>query len=109
VTAGPNRIFTGTVLGDIQVNSRATGEEEPNKAWRQDNTPIEGMMYDYEGKLVYATEFNLVILDKNFKQALKEIRSYEPLRKLFFFSIFSFADIFSKFPLTGFGVFSLMF
>lgn len=83
VTAGPNRVFTGTVLGDIKVSSRATGDLEPGKEWRQDNTPIEGMMYDFEGKLVYATEFNLVILNKDFTQPLKEIRSYEPLRKFF--------------------------
>lgn len=80
ITAGPNQIFVGTVLGDIQVASRATGDLT-EKSWRQDNTPIEGMMYDFEGKLIYATEYNLVVLDKDFNQKVKEIRSYEPLRK----------------------------
>lgn len=81
ITAGPNQIFVGTVLGDIQVASRATGELT-DKAWRQDNTAIEGMMYDFEGKLIYATEYNLVILDKDLTHKVKEIRSYEPLRKI---------------------------
>lgn len=87
ITAGPNQIFVGTVLGDIQVASRATGELT-ERSWRQDNTPIEGMMYDFEGKFIYATEYNLAILDKDFNQKVKEIRSYEPLRNLFFFFIF---------------------
>ena len=84
VTAGPNQIFIGTVGGDIKVTSRATGELQADKSWRQTNTPIEGMMYDYEGKFVYATEYNLVILDKDFSQKLKEVRSTEPLRKIFY-------------------------
>jgi hypothetical protein len=41
-------------------------------------------MYDYEGKVIYATEFNLVILDKNMENILKEVRSFEPLRKQFY-------------------------
>lgn len=84
ITAGPNQIFVGTVLGDIQVASRATGDLT-ERSWRQDNTPIEGMMYDFEGKLIYATEYNLVILNKEFTQKIKEVRSYEPLRKFFNF------------------------
>ena len=38
-------------------------------------------MFDFEGKLVYGTEFNLCIVDKEFGTCLKEIRSYEPLRE----------------------------
>lgn len=39
-------------------------------------------MYDFEGKVIYATEFNLVILDQDMGQILREVRSFEPLRKI---------------------------
>lgn len=97
LTVGPNQIFVGTVGGDIQVIDKNTGDILERK-WRQDNTPIEGLMFDFEGKLVYGTEFNLCIVDKEFNTCLKEIRSYEPLRKrtlqfsdfLTFFSVDTF-------------------
>lgn len=77
---GPNYVYMGTVGGHVQVAVRETGEILDNFKWRQMNTPIEGLMFDYEGKVIYATEFNLVVLDKNFSQVLKEVQSYEPLR-----------------------------
>lgn len=81
LAVGPNLCYLGTVGGYIHVISRATGELKEELTWRQVNTPIEGIMYDYEGKVVYATEFNIVVLDKKFEQKLMEIKSYEPLRK----------------------------
>jgi ligand-binding sensor domain-containing protein len=65
LTVGPNQIFVGTVGGDIQVIDKNSGEVL-ERNWRQDNTPIEGLMFDFEGKLVYGTEFNLCIVDKDF-------------------------------------------
>jgi hypothetical protein len=81
VAVGPNQVFVGTVGGEISVVSKSTGEKT-TRSWIQNNTPIEGLMFDYEGKVIYGTEFNLVILDKNFKSKLKEITSYDPLRKI---------------------------
>lgn len=81
LAAGSNLIYMGTVGGDILVSRKSDGQIIPEKKWRQRNTPIEGIMYDFEGKVIYATEFNLVILDKNMETILKEVRSYEPLRK----------------------------
>jgi len=81
IAAGPNLLYLGTVSGDIQVLSKQTGKTLTKRHWKQPNTPIEGIMFDYEGKVIYGTEFNLVILDKNFKHKLKEVRSYQPLRK----------------------------
>ena len=80
VAAGPRKVFIGTTGGDIKTACRSTGKLLVEKSWRQANTPIEGMMYDYQNKLVYATEYNLVILDKDFSVKLKEVRSKEPLR-----------------------------
>lgn len=45
-------------------------------------------MYDFEGKVIYATEFNLVILDQAMTVILKEVRSFEPLRKSLSFLIY---------------------
>jgi hypothetical protein len=80
LTVGPNQIFVGTVGGDIEVIDKITGATIPKK-WKQDNTPIEGLMFDYEGKLIYGTEFNFCVISKDFKTCVKEVRSYEPLRK----------------------------
>jgi hypothetical protein len=71
----------GTVRGDVKVANRSDGSLVEDRTWSQSNTPIEGIMYDYEGKVIYATEFNLVILDQKLETKLKEIKSYEPLRK----------------------------
>ena len=38
-------------------------------------------MFDFEGKLVYATEMNLVLIDRTFNRKLKEYRSHDPLRR----------------------------
>lgn len=81
VTVGPNQIFIGTVGGQISVVDKNSGDTL-ERSWSQPDTPIEGLMFDYEGKLVYATELNLCILDKEFKTCLKEVRSHHPLRKL---------------------------
>ena len=85
---GPNLIYIGTVSGELKVALRSTGEVIRDRSWTQQNTPIEGVMYDYEGKVIYGTEFNLVILDKDFKKKIKEVRSVQPLRN-FFKEIFS--------------------
>lgn len=81
LAVGPNLVFLGTVSGEIKVALRSTGELLRDRSWSQRNTPIEGVMYDYEGKVIYGTEYNLVILDKDFKKKLKEVRSVQPLRK----------------------------
>ena len=75
-------IYIGTVAGDILVSKKSDGQILQEKRWKQRNTPIEGIMFDFEGKVIYATEFNLVILDKDMKQILREVRSFEPLRKI---------------------------
>lgn len=79
----PNLVYVGTVGGDVKVANREDGQLVEDRTWSQSNTPIEGIMYDYEGKVIYATEFNLVILDQNLGSKLKEIKSLEPLRKIF--------------------------
>ena len=72
--AGQKQLTQQERFGPISFQ-RTSHFADQVKAWRQDNTPIEGMMYDFEGKLIYATEYNLVILDKDFTQKIKEIRS----------------------------------
>ena len=83
LAVSPNLIYMGTVNGDVKIANRSDGQLVEGRSWNQSNTPIEGIMYDYEGKVIYATEFNLVILDADLKTKLKEIKSYEPLRKFF--------------------------
>ena len=78
---GAHKVYAGTVKGDVYAINGRDGSFLEGLEWKQPNTPIEGIMYDYEGKVIYATEYNLVILDKEFKKLLKEIRSFEPLRK----------------------------
>lgn len=79
IAASPNLVYIGTAGGEIRVNGRVNGEYE-SKRWDQENRCIEGVMFDYEGKMVYATEMNLVMVDKSFSRKLKEYRSYDPLR-----------------------------
>jgi hypothetical protein len=81
IAASPNLVYVGTAGGEIKVSGRVNGEYE-NKRWDQENRCIEGVMFDYEGKMVYATEMNLVMVDKAFTKKLKEYRSYDPLRRL---------------------------
>lgn len=83
LAVGRNLVYMGTVGGHVQVALRSNGELKEDFSWRQLNTPIEGIMYDYEGKVVYGTEYNLVVLDKNFKEKILEVKSYEPLRTKF--------------------------
>lgn len=93
LAAGSNLLYIGTVGGDILVSTKSDGRILEEKKWRQRNTPIEGIMYDFEGKVIYATEFNLVILDKNMETILKEVRSFEPLRNslsIYKINLFSF-------------------
>ena len=80
LTVGPNQIFTGNPFGDIRVYSRVGGELQ-SRSWSEAGYPIEGIMYDYQNRIVFATERNLVILDKEMTQKLKEYRSDNPLRK----------------------------
>lgn len=82
LAVGPNQVYLGTVSGDVKVVARSTGEILEDRQWSQQNTPIEGVMFDHEGKVVYGTEYNLVILDKELKKKLKEVRSLQPLRNL---------------------------
>lgn len=81
LAVGPNLIYMGTVSGQVLLAKRADGQFLPDREWFQSNTPIEGVMFDFEGKVIYATEFNLVILDQNLKVKLKDIKSSEPLRE----------------------------
>ena len=81
IAASPNLVYIGTAGGEIRVNGRVNGEYE-SRRWDQENRCIEGVMFDYEGKMVYATEMNLVMVDKSFSRKLKEYRSYDPLRTL---------------------------
>lgn len=73
-------IYIGTVAGDIRVIGRVDGQYL-NKKWDNESRPIEGLMFDHEGKMVYATEMNLVIVDRGFNNVLKEYRSHDPLRR----------------------------
>jgi hypothetical protein len=81
VAASANLVYMGTVAGDIRVIGRINGEDQ-DKRWAWEHRPIEGVMFDHEGKLVYATEMNLAILDRNFNDKIKEYRSVDPLRNL---------------------------
>ena len=49
--------------------------------WKQNEGAIEGLMYDFEGKVVYATERNLEVLDNSLKRSVKEFRAIQRLRK----------------------------
>lgn len=80
VAASPNLVYIGTVAGDVRVIGRVNGEQI-DRRWDWEQRPIEGLMFDYEGKMVYATEMNLVVLDRYFNKKLKEYRSHDPLRK----------------------------
>lgn len=79
IAASPNLVYIGTVAGDIRVIGRINGEDQ-DKRWAWEHRPIEGVMFDHEGKMVYATEMNLAILDRNFEGKIKEYRSVDPLR-----------------------------
>jgi hypothetical protein len=79
VAASPNMIYVGTVGGDIRVIGRVDGQNL-NRRWEHEHRPIEGVMFDHEGKMVYATEMNLVVVDREFQRMLKEYRSHDPLR-----------------------------
>lgn len=79
VAASANLVYIGTVAGDIRVIGRINGEDQ-DKKWAWEHRPIEGVMFDHEGKLVYATEMNLVVLNRNFDAKVKEYRSVDPLR-----------------------------
>ena len=80
IAASPNMIYVGTVSGDIRVIGRVDGEYL-NRRWGEESRPIEGIMFDHQGKMVYATEMNLVVVDRKFTQVLKEYRSVDPLRR----------------------------
>ena len=82
VAASPNLVYVGTAAGDIRVVGRVSGEYE-DKRWDDERRSIEGIMFDFEGKMVYATEMNLVLVDRHFSKKLKEYRSYDPLRMSF--------------------------
>lgn len=88
IAASPNMIYVGTVAGDIRVIGRVGGESL-NKRWAHESRPIEGLMFDHEGKMVYATEMNLVVVDREFKSELKEYRSHNPLRNRRLISAYS--------------------
>lgn len=81
LAASPNMVYMGSVNGDIKVVGRANGQEVTTR-WDRENTPIEGIMYDYEDKVVYATEERLVVVDRDLRTVLKEYKSYDPLRKI---------------------------
>lgn len=81
LAASPNLIYVGTVAGDIRVIGRVDGQYV-NRRWEHEHRAIEGLMFDYQGKMVYATEMNLVIVDRDFKDVLKEYRSHDPLRNI---------------------------
>lgn len=81
IAASPNLVYIGTVAGDIRVIGRINGEQV-DKRWDDEQRTIEGLMFDFEGKMVYATEMNLVILDRVFSRKLKEYRSHDPLRSV---------------------------
>ena len=79
VAVSPNLIYAGTTTGEIRAFGRVDGTFV-DKTWTQENRTIEGVMFDFAGKLVYATEMNLVVVDRAFKNILKEYRSHDPLR-----------------------------
>ena len=81
IAASPNLVYIGTVAGDIRVIGRINGEDQ-DKRWAWEHRPIEGVMFDHEGKMVYATEMNLAVLDRNFAGKIKEYRSVDPLRRI---------------------------
>lgn len=81
VAASPNLVYIGTIAGEIRVIGRINGEDQ-DKKWSWEHRPIEGVMFDYEGKLVYATEMNLAVLNRNFDAKVKEYRSVDPLRRI---------------------------
>lgn len=80
LACSPNLVYVGTVAGDIRVIGRINGEDV-DKKWDHEHRCIEGVMFDFEGKMVYATEMNLVLVNRNFDRILKEYRSHDPLRK----------------------------
>ena len=79
LAASRDMIYIGTVAGDIRVIGRVDGQYL-NRRWEHEHRPIEGLMFDHEGKMVYATEMNLVVVDQDFNEVLKEYRSHDPLR-----------------------------
>lgn len=78
LASSPNQVYVGTVGGEISVLNRVTGERL-ERQWDSEKRCIEGVMFDYEGKMVYATEYNLVMLDKELTRKVKEYRSVDPL------------------------------
>lgn len=80
VSLSPNKLFLGTVSGQIKVIDKHN-PENVMATWKEDNAAIEGIMYDYEGRVIYATQYNIVVLDTRLQTKVKEVRSYDPIRK----------------------------
>ena len=51
------------------------------RVWTQREGPIEGLVYDSQGRVIYATEWNLVILDRELKTVVKEFWAQNRIRK----------------------------
>jgi len=74
IACSANKIFIGTVEGYLQVVSGQCGE--PASELFKDTAAIEGIMYDYEGKVIFATEYNLTVLDRDLK--IKKAHFWHP-------------------------------
>jgi len=81
IAVGPNRLYLGTRNGSIEVVDNQNPENTLSTWNKEPNNPIEGIMFDCEGRVVYATQYNLVVLDKDMKTKLKELRSVDPIRR----------------------------
>ena len=92
LASSPNQVYVGSTGGEIAVLSRVTGERL-DRSWDAEKRCIEGVMFDYEGKLVYATEMNLVMIDKEFNRKIKEYRSFFLYNNAFRRYFFSFWNI----------------
>ena len=81
IASSPNKLFVGTVQGDIYVKNKHSGAPM-ERVWTQSEGAIEGLIYDSQGRIIYATSWNLVILDRELKHKVKEFWAGNRISKI---------------------------
>lgn len=82
IASSTNKLFVGNAQGDIFLQDKLEAKNL-TKIWKQDEGAIEGLMYDFEGKVIYATERNLVVLNSSIDAIQKEFRTSRNLSTFF--------------------------
>ncbi len=78
IAASTNKVFIGSDKGDIIVVDGQNGNQILHK-YKDKYGKIEGIMFDYQSRIIYATENSLVILDHELQNKIKEIEVANPI------------------------------